>query len=146
MRSMFGLLAGFISIAPALGGEAPEHLRATLISEQASFVPGQTTYLGLHMDLDDEWHTYWKGVNVTGYPVVIETEVPEGWTVGETLWPAPKRYESPGGILDHVYEHEATLIIPIHVSESAEAGTERRCGWTPSGWSAARPASPGGAS
>jgi hypothetical protein len=100
--------------------------RPLLISASDGLVAGATNTLAVSFDLDEGWHVYWPGQNATGFAPSIELTLPEGWEAGETLWPAPHRYISPGGILDHVYERgEATFLIPLTIPEDAETGPVR---------------------
>jgi len=122
-----GAIAGAIGIAvlgvsTAAGqpwASQPHPARISLISELDAFVPGQTAMLGLRFEMDDHWHVYWDGLNDTGFAPVWELKLPEGWTAGEALWPAPSRYISPGDIIDHVYEGVVTIVLPVEVPADA---------------------------
>jgi DsbC/DsbD-like thiol-disulfide interchange protein len=122
MQGMWSLLAGVVMAAPLAAAQPgdEEHAKARLVSEYAALVPGQTNYLGLTFQIDPEWHLYWKGRNDTGFPIQVDLKVPEGYKVGEIQWPAPERHVSPGDILDHIYEGQVTLIIPVEVPLSAK--------------------------
>lgn len=96
-----------------------EHAQVALITEHTSLVPGATAYLGVHFKLDPHWHVYWNGRSDSGGPIEIELTLPAGYSAEPTLWPAPKRLISEGDILDHVYEDEVTLIIPVRVPAGA---------------------------
>lgn len=100
-----------------------KHVQATLVSEMTALVPGSTTNLGVRFKIEDGWHIYWNGVNDTGVPPMIEFSAPEGFEVLPTVWPAPKRHIAPGDLLDHVYEGEVLLVIPIKVPASAMRGS-----------------------
>jgi len=65
------------------------------------------------------WHIYWPGVNDTGFAPAFTFDLPEGWKAGELLWPGPSRHISPGDILDHVYEREVTILVPVLVPKNA---------------------------
>lgn len=95
--------------------------RASLLAEHTAFVPGTTTRIGIFMEMQPEWYTYWDGQNDSGFAAEVVLDLPEGFTAGEILWPAPKRKISPGDILDHVYEREVLLMIPITVAADVPA-------------------------
>ena len=97
----------------------PGHARVALLSEKPSVPPGQEVLLGVNFHIEPGWHLYWNGRNDTGYAPRITLNLPEGFEAGELLWPVPKRLISPGGILDHVYEHEVTLLLPVRVPANA---------------------------
>lgn len=98
--------------------------KASLIAETTRVTAGQTILLGLHFDLKNEWHIYWDGRNDTGFAPTIEWTLPEGVKAGPMLWPAPHRYESPGEILDHVYEGQPTILIPLTIEFGTVPGTK----------------------
>jgi len=84
--------------------------------------------LGVELDIDRGWHLYWPGYNETGGPPQIKWTSPEGFEVGPVQWPAPHRYISPGDILDHVYEDQVVLLVPVKVP--ADAGAESRASFS----------------
>lgn len=128
----------FAALAGAAGGgigggngsnsDEPEkqRARAKLIAEHAAVAPGQTAYLGVSFEIDAGWHIYWDGAGDTGMPVQVELQLPEGYTAGEILWPAPKRHVSPGDLLDYIYEDRVTLLVPVTVPADAKAGERVR--------------------
>ncbi|MBK9189486.1 MAG: hypothetical protein IPM33_11085 [Phycisphaerales bacterium] len=99
------------------------HTKLSVFLDTAQLQPGQTAHLGVHFEIEKGWHIYWDGLNDTGFPPSLDITLPEGFTAGTPLWPAPKRYVAPGDILDHVYEDSATIIVPILVSASASPGS-----------------------
>ncbi len=98
---------------------ASNQARLSLIAEHQELIPGQTNYIAARFQIDAGWHIYWPGLNDTGFPPSLNLTMPAGFTVGETLWPAPKRYTSPGEILDYIYEKDVLLIIPVEVPGDA---------------------------
>ncbi len=107
---------------PSEAAEDRPHATAQLIANQTAATPGGEFLLAVTFDIEEGWHLYWKGKNDTGFPISVDLTLPEGFTAGPTRWPAPVRHVSPGDILDHVYEREVTLLIPISVSDSVPAG------------------------
>jgi len=100
-----------------------EMLTARLIAEHAHAVPGGVFHIALHMSMVEGWHTYWDGLNDTGFAPTIKLTLPEGWEAGAIQWPAPERYVTAGGLgLDHVYHRDTALIIPITVPANAKPG------------------------
>ncbi|MEM1329489.1 MAG: protein-disulfide reductase DsbD domain-containing protein [Planctomycetota bacterium] len=112
-----------VSDAPAAGAEEDDHpARLSLIAEQAEASPGQTIYLGVMLDMDEDWHTYWPGQNDSGFPLRFSIEAPEGYTVGEPMWPAPERYSATDLVLDYVYHDVALVLVPVEVPSDASEG------------------------
>ena len=103
-------------------GYGSGHAKVSLLSEKKSMARGQEALLGVHFEIEPGWHLYWNGRNDTGYAPRITLDLPEGFEAGELEWPVPKRLISPGGILDHVYEHEVTLLLPLRLPVNAVPG------------------------
>ena len=108
------------------GGEdgPPVHSRVHLVSEFEAVTPGMTAMLGLVFDLDDGWHSYADSWNDSGAPMSAVWSLPEGFTIGDPIWPAAHRFIQPGGILDHVYEHQAIILFPLAIDADVEVGTD----------------------
>lgn len=125
MRAMLkvAVVAGMVLGAAARPGWAAiswEHegpkVKPRLIAEPAGLEPGKTTWIGVHFEIEPQWHIYWNGLNDTGFEPKVTWTLPEGLSAGEMLWPAPKRKVASGFILDHIYEDRVTLLVPIAVA------------------------------
>lgn len=104
-----------------------QHARASLIARDRAGVPGSTIMLGVTLTMDPGWHVYWDGLNDTGVPPRITLTLPEGFEAGEILWPAPHRHiTGDRDLLDHIYEGQLTLIIPVRISKDIPAGRSVR--------------------
>jgi DsbC/DsbD-like thiol-disulfide interchange protein len=105
------------------------HVQFSVMVSPPVAKPGDTITLRLRYVIDPEWHIYWPGINDTGRPPTWKISLPEGWPESgpesgqqhEAQWPAPKRHESPGDILDHIYENAATISVPMHIPATAAA-------------------------
>ena len=97
MRSLlFGLMALWLAAVPARAQDyvstfETENVAASLYAEQASFVPGQSFWVALQLDIRDGWHTYWRNSGDSGMPTSITWELPEGFTAGDIVWQTPER-------------------------------------------------------
>jgi len=112
-----GLL--LMSAGPALGVEGawvvngPSRVR--LVSPYAAAVAGELR-LGLHVRLERGWHIYWKNSGDAGYPPAV-TLVGAGVSGGRLLWPAPRRFDLPGGLVAFGYEDE--VVYPLRARLAA---------------------------
>lgn len=103
--------------APAKGAQA------SLALDVLALKPGSTATLAIAFDIAPKWHIYWDGINDTGQPPKIVTKkLPEGVTLGEIRWPAPKRHVEPGDIVDHIYESRVVLLVPVTLAKSVKVG------------------------
>ena len=66
-------------------------LKIGLVSEVTSIKPGQPFHVGLFIQHEKGWHTYWKQPGVVGVPIGISWTLPEGFTAGELEFPEPQR-------------------------------------------------------
>lgn len=110
------------SAAPGANAETKPHARARVFARPRALVPGAETQIAIAFEIDPGWHLYWNGRNDTGLPIQVDPDLPNGLSAGTMRWPVPERHVSPGNILDHVYEKQATLILPIETSEDARPG------------------------
>ncbi len=135
-RIAFAALAmtGGASAGPPAGGSTdappanpgttePPKVKATLLAERPVLVPGKTATFALHFTIKPQWHIYSNAISDSGGPPSAEWTLPPGFKVLPTLWPAPMRHLSPGDLLDHVYENQVTLLVPISVPADAKPGT-----------------------
>lgn len=97
--------------AQAAGATIP-HGTLELIAENQWIAPGREFYLGLHFQLEKDWHIYWVNPGDSGQPPRVSWQLPTGFTAGEMQWPAPRRMGTPT-IVDFGYHDEVTLLVPV---------------------------------
>jgi DsbC/DsbD-like thiol-disulfide interchange protein/cytochrome c biogenesis protein CcdA len=120
LRALLALLA-LALFAPAQAQQiAGNNMRATLIADGPP-VPGKTWTVALHfVPKSPEWHGYWKNPGDAGVGMVLKWRLPEGWSAGEPLYPVPKRLVI-SGLMNHVFEGEYAVLVPIAVPADAAA-------------------------
>ncbi len=70
--------------------------------------------LGIQFRLAPGWHAYWKNSGDAGFaPVVTWKDVP-GLAAPELLWPAPHRFELPGGL--EAFGYSGEVIYPVRTA------------------------------
>jgi DsbC/DsbD-like thiol-disulfide interchange protein len=79
--------------------------------------------LGVHFRLAPRWHVYWKNSGDAGFAPVVTWKAAPGLTPPELLWPAPHRYELPGGLEAFGYAQE--VVYPVRAAIDATPGS----GW-----------------
>lgn len=87
---------------------------AELVAEKSAIVPGASAHIGLRLEHDPEWHTYWRNPGDSGLPTRIELELPAGFTAGPIEWPAPKRLFIPP-LANYGYDGEVVLPLTLTV-------------------------------
>lgn len=113
------------AMAQAGGAFAPRgkaHIHAALIAESQQPAPGSTVTLAIRMQPDKGWHGYWKNPGDAGLGMTIDWALPTGVQVGDLRYPVPQRLVI-SGLMNHVYEHEYTLLFDVIVPKDVARGT-----------------------
>jgi thiol:disulfide interchange protein DsbD len=85
---------------------------ARLLTEARAVVPGRPFVVGLHLDLPQGWHTYWRNPGDAGAPTTLSWRLPAGFAAGPVAWPRPERIEQ-GEIVSYGYHDEVLLMVEI---------------------------------
>jgi DsbC/DsbD-like thiol-disulfide interchange protein/cytochrome c biogenesis protein CcdA len=126
LRALLALLALTLALPSSAQLQPPpttlqppvaRHLAAELIAEGPA-IPGETLILAIRFKPDPGWHGYWSNPGDAGYGMRLEWDLPEGWKAGEPLYPVPHKLLI-AGLMNHVYEGEYAVLVPIEVPEQA---------------------------
>lgn len=113
--------------APQVGAFDDEsEVRVTLLAEVDRIRAGEEFLLGLRYTIEPHWHIYWKNPGDSGMPTAATLEAPEGFTVGELLFPGPERITMPGDIVNFGYEDEVVLFWTVTAPEDLGDAREFR--------------------
>jgi len=122
---MAGAISLFLALAPlsacADGRDAP-HARVTLLSSTLGFDPARGTRLGVHFQLDDGWHVYWKNPGESGTPPAVTWEA-DGLEFSDFEFPTPERLQVPGATI-YGYVHDVTLLVDVAASSGSGASVQ----------------------
>lgn len=93
------------------------HSKATFKSEFETLVPG-SNWLGLYLELEDEWHSYWRNPGDSASAPIFDWTLPEGVKLEKVHFPRPERI--PFGPLQSIgYNKEALYLFEVKVSPEA---------------------------
>ena len=129
-RAMAGLVVAMLVVVMALSVDAlGQHrpltaeslVQVRVISDTARIAPGRTFHLAVIFDIAEHWHIYWQDAGDAGAPTEIAVRAPEGFTVGEPLYPRPKAFAEMVGTT-FGYEGRAVLFVPITAPQRLEQG------------------------
>lgn len=109
------------AVAPAAVVDT-EHLRVELVAEKQAFVAGQANWVGLRLEHEPHWHTYWENAGDTGLPTRFEWTLPAGWKAGAIDWPAPERLQI-GELFNFGYSGNNLLPVAIEIPADATAAS-----------------------
>ncbi len=96
-----------------------QHATATWTTAKSATTGGPIQTI-VHMKVAAGWHTYWKNPGEGGIPMKIEAKLPDGWTLSEIQYPAPKLYSS-ADLPSIGYEGEILLPITIYPPKGGDS-------------------------
>lgn len=106
--------------APSSVVQTPR-VRAELVAQAPDGVqPGQTLWLGLQLDHEPGWHTYWKNAGDSGLPTDLQWQLPAGLSAGAIAWPVPHALRV-GPLVNYGYEGRILLPVPVKVAADFQA-------------------------
>ena len=91
------------------------------MAEDQAIQPGQPFTAGLHITLDEGWHTYWRNAGDAGNGASIRWDLPPGFTAESLRYPRPERIPYPP-LLNYGYEDEVVLLTTITPPDDLEPG------------------------
>ncbi|HYC05971.1 MAG TPA: protein-disulfide reductase DsbD domain-containing protein [Azospirillaceae bacterium] len=123
MKKVWSALLALLALAgPALANPVrTENVEAELSAEPAAVAPGQPFWVALTHRIRPGWHTYWINPGDSGLPTTIEWTLPQGWTAGPIVWPAPERHPV-GPLMNFGYHGEVHLLVQVTPAANAPAG------------------------
>jgi thiol:disulfide interchange protein len=120
MQRLLLLAAGLLAL-PGLGLAQSNvvrtgEVRAELVAHAPDGVePGRPVWLGLLIEHQPQWHTYWKNPGDSGLPTTLAWQLGAGASAGEIAWPTPRRLPV-GPLMNYGYEGRLLLPVPVQVA------------------------------
>ncbi len=112
-----------VALAAVLGSAAAQpvttpHVTAELVAERSAVRPGQPIRIGLRLQHQPHWHTYWRNAGDSGMPTSLSWTLPAGSQIDEIVWPVPRRLWI-GPLVNYGFEGE--LLLPQVYMPPADA-------------------------
>lgn len=104
-----------------------EHVTTELIAETRTIEAGRPFWLGLRMEMEEHWHTYWANPGDSGMATTITWELPPGFSAGPIHWPTPQKLPTPG-LMTYGFEGEILLLVEITPPTTLPVGSPVRIG------------------
>jgi len=102
-------------------GPGAKHVSCDLLLPSRRLAAGVTTTIGVRFRIADEWHLYWNGHNDSGAAPTLDFSGSDPrLTFGPAAWPVPARHVAEGDIVDHIYEGECVMLVPLTVGAGVE--------------------------
>ncbi len=86
--------------------------------------PGESFHLAYIFEVEPDWHTYWLNPGVSGLPMDIDVDAPDGFEVGEIRWPRPQAIREPQGVA-FGYKDTVVLFVPVTAPGELPSGSAR---------------------
>lgn len=115
------LIAGVLMCAPLVAHAQPvvvtEHVRSELLVHAPDGVaPGKPLWLGLSIEHQPHWHTYWMNPGDSGLPTTLSWTLPTGVQAGDIQWPTPRQLPF-GPLLNYGYDDRVLLPVALSLPE-----------------------------
>jgi thiol:disulfide interchange protein DsbD len=93
------------------------HIEVELVAAQTSIQPGEPSLIGLRMEPDPGWHTYWINPGDSGLTTTFDWTLPDGVQLSEVMWPIPKALP-----IAHLmnYGYEGNHVLPLQLTVPAD--------------------------
>lgn len=114
------VLSALFTLSSAV--RAQTGLKIQLVSETTAIVPGQSFRVGLFIQHEKGWHTYWRQPGIVGVPTSIAWRLPEGFKAGPLEYPEPEATKM-FQIKAQGYERDVLLQTEIRTPASLKPGT-----------------------
>ena len=93
-----------------------DQVRAELLAHAPDGVEvGKPLWVGLRLEHQPHWHTYWKNPGDSGLATQFQWTLPKGITAGDTAWPTPQKIAI-GTLANFGYEGTVLLPVPLTVT------------------------------
>jgi thiol:disulfide interchange protein DsbD len=113
-----------VQAEPVAGPVAADHIVVELVAADTVVVPGGEALLGLRLEHEEHWHTYWVNPGDSGLATKITWTAPADET-GAIRWPTPERLPF-GPLVNFGYEGHMVLPIAVRVPADAAPGDTLR--------------------
>lgn len=118
-----------LALLPALSAWAApiaaQYATLELLSDRTQIAPGESFTLAVHVELEPDWHLYWKNPGASGLPLELDWKLPEGLSADEIEWPTPTRIPL-AGLMSYGYKEAVTYLIPFQADASLQPGQTLR--------------------
>jgi DsbC/DsbD-like thiol-disulfide interchange protein len=84
--------------------------RISLVTENDNI--SEPFYIGIYFEMEPGWYIYWENPGDAGIPVAVRWDLPEGYSVGELVYPTPERFDTQG-LISFGFKDEALLFAEV---------------------------------
>ncbi len=96
---------------------SPAHVKAELVAEEETIQPGRPFWLAVHLNIEDDWHVYWKNPGDAGTPLKVEWILPVGFKADSLQWPFPEKFTL-SDMVGYGYQGDVVLLARLLAPEN----------------------------
>jgi thiol:disulfide interchange protein DsbD len=105
-----------------LYAQQPTAANAEIVVNSYSLEKSRSVPIGILIELEKDWHIYWRNSGDTGIPTSIEFDLPKGISIKEIQWPVPKVFEF-DGLASFGYEKQVLLLTELTIPENYQSNS-----------------------
>jgi DsbC/DsbD-like thiol-disulfide interchange protein len=109
-------------VSTQLNGQQLTAANAKIVVDSYSLDKSRSLPIGILIELEKDWHIYWRNPGDSGMPTSIDFELPEGVNISEIEWPVPKVFEYEG-LASFGYEKQVLLIAQLNLPENFKSNS-----------------------
>ena len=113
------------------------HASVSIIKFDPNISQKNELFIGIKMDMQKNWHTYWKNPGDAGYPTHVSWKLPEGVIKSEISWPTPEKIYV-GDLVNYGYKDKYLLTLVARRDGSSVFEEGRKYAFFPSAGAAWR--------
>ena len=118
MKKIFLACSLFLCTLAASNPVETGHARASLITNLQDFQQ-ESFYLGVRLEMQEGWHTYWENPGDSGSPFEARWSVDQGVIVENVEWPTPVTIPYPPLM---TFGYEGDVVFPFKVFRAIDSG------------------------
>jgi thiol:disulfide interchange protein DsbD len=117
--TIYFLLAAaiFFLFSQTVSAQQKSLAEARLLVNSFSFEKDPIISLGVLINLQKDWHIYWRNPGDSGLPTDVELILPEGITASEIKFPFPETFTS-DEIVNYGYENQVLFLFDLNVPQN----------------------------
>lgn len=110
---LMAFLMGWLVFQTAAQEVEEPKVEASLVSSASSIESGSIFWLGVHFEIEDDWHIYWRNPGGAGLATAVDFKLPDGFVAGPLRWPLPIAFVQSEGIPGFGYEGSVVLAAEV---------------------------------
>ncbi len=113
----FLIIAAVFLLSQSICAQKKPLAGAKLVVDSYSPEKDSTITLGVLINLQDDWHIYWRNPGDSGLPTEIDLTLPKEITASEINFPIPQKFSS-DEIVNYGYEHQVLFLFDLYVPKN----------------------------